>query len=427
MLEGGAVPSYVAASRTVFIPTSSTDDDNGLSVRSPDAFRPLTLCNCDCEFFTTATCFGLHRYSIRCIHPAQRCRQMTENILEVKTTALAHVVCAPQESGILLTDTAAAYPSVNHSWIFRVLDKAELPGFICRFFGRFIPIARRRLRLQWKFRRTIPHGQRCQARLPSERLPVRSGVRPYLSMAPRLDPPKKPCRPTLSSTLSVCPCWWFCGGGFVFPVVDGRPVPGLSLWWWTGCLGSTSIIGSAVGHSMATIVATSCWTGWRQTVRSFAKGKWSTAPSTLALWLDPSAGRLQIFALSVLGHLGSISAPDGATVKEKAHALQCTTAGPYNACTYWPPTCWICVRPWYRPIRDPYSQPCFPVWNGCQLEHTCRRPCEDPCCSWIRRCLPVRPFPTKWNRRWLTAPWGPVKMCVTWIMLAKLTTLPAIT
>ena len=39
----------------------------------------------------------------------------------------------------------------------------------------------------------------------------------------------------------------------------------------------------------------------------------------------------KIYALSVLGYLGSISAPDEATLKEEAHALQCTTAGPCNA------------------------------------------------------------------------------------------------
>ena len=39
----------------------------------------------------------------------------------------------------------------------------------------------------------------------------------------------------------------------------------------------------------------------------------------------------KIFALSVLGFLGSMSAPDEATLKEEAHALQCTAAGPYNA------------------------------------------------------------------------------------------------
>ena len=40
---------------------------------------------------------------------------MTVNIFEIETTALAHVACAPQESGILLTDFDAAHPSVNHS------------------------------------------------------------------------------------------------------------------------------------------------------------------------------------------------------------------------------------------------------------------------------------------------------------------------
>ena len=52
--------------------------------------------------------------------------------LEIETTALAHVACSPQESGILLTDFAAAYPSVNHSSIFHVLEKVELPEFMCR-------------------------------------------------------------------------------------------------------------------------------------------------------------------------------------------------------------------------------------------------------------------------------------------------------
>ena len=40
---------------------------------------------------------------------------------------------------------------------------------------------------------------------------------------------------------------------------------------------------------------------------------------------------LTIYALSVLGYIGSISAPDEASLKAEAHALQCTTAGPYNA------------------------------------------------------------------------------------------------
>ena len=58
---------------------------------------------------------------------------MTDNIFETETTALAHVACSPQESGILLTDFAVAYPSVNHAWILSVIEKTELPDFISRF------------------------------------------------------------------------------------------------------------------------------------------------------------------------------------------------------------------------------------------------------------------------------------------------------
>ena len=58
---------------------------------------------------------------------------MTDNIFEIETTALAHVACAPQESGVLLTDFAAAYPSVNHSWIFSVIENTGLLPFLCHF------------------------------------------------------------------------------------------------------------------------------------------------------------------------------------------------------------------------------------------------------------------------------------------------------
>ena len=90
-----------------FIPKTSDIDDNGKIIRFLDALRPLTLCNCDCKLLTSAICRGLRWYTTRCIHPSQRCissRQMTDNIFEIVTTALAHVACAPQESGILLTD-----------------------------------------------------------------------------------------------------------------------------------------------------------------------------------------------------------------------------------------------------------------------------------------------------------------------------------
>ena len=63
---------------------------------------------------------------------------MTDNIFEIETTALAHVACSPQESGIPWTDFAAAYPSINHSWILSVIEKTELPDSISRFLRSFL-------------------------------------------------------------------------------------------------------------------------------------------------------------------------------------------------------------------------------------------------------------------------------------------------
>ena len=145
VVKGGVVLEHFAESRTVFISKDSDIDDNGRIIRSPDALRPLTLCNCNCKLLIFAVncklliyaiCRGLHWNTMRCIHSSQRgisLRQITDNIFEIETTALAHVACAPQESGVLLTDFAAAYPSVKHSWIFSVLANTGLPGFLCRF------------------------------------------------------------------------------------------------------------------------------------------------------------------------------------------------------------------------------------------------------------------------------------------------------
>ena len=73
VLEGSAVPDCFVESRTVFIPKTSDIDDNGTIIRSPDALRPLTLYNCDCKPLTSAICRGPHWYTMRCIHPSQRC------------------------------------------------------------------------------------------------------------------------------------------------------------------------------------------------------------------------------------------------------------------------------------------------------------------------------------------------------------------
>ena len=114
---------------------------------------------------------------MRCIHTSQRCissGQMTDNVFEIKTTALAHIACAPQESGVLLTDFAAAYPSVNHSWIFSVIENTGLPFFLCRFLRNIYRDSMTHVVFRGSRTRTIFHGQRSTTRLSCEWFPLAS-------------------------------------------------------------------------------------------------------------------------------------------------------------------------------------------------------------------------------------------------------------
>ena len=194
----------------------------------PDASRPLKLCNDDGKIITTAICYGLQRYTIRCIHPAQRCistKQMIDNIFEVETTALAHLACAPQESGIHLTDFAAAHTSVNSSWIFRVLEKAELPRFIRRFLRSIHVDSNTEVEFAGKVR-----GHFFMARGVRQGCPASGflfALDPIFPMDTRIDHPKRPCCASLPPALSVSICRLFSSRCFVFPILGGCPVSGL--------------------------------------------------------------------------------------------------------------------------------------------------------------------------------------------------------
>ena len=68
-----------------------------------------------------------------------------------------------------------------------------------------------------------------------------------------------------------------------------------------------------------------CWTAPRKK-KSISEPKNASTKSLVERLCE-----LKIYNLSVLGYIGSISAPDEATLKEEAHASQCTSVSPYNA------------------------------------------------------------------------------------------------
>ena len=127
VVEDGSVPAYFAASSTV--------DDSGLIVRSPDALHLFTLCNCDCKIITTAICFGPHKHSTRCIHPAQRCLNQTNAGQHLRGgNDRPDTSCMRNTKFLYSLDPFRLCVYLCQSLLdFHVLAKAELPVLIRQF------------------------------------------------------------------------------------------------------------------------------------------------------------------------------------------------------------------------------------------------------------------------------------------------------
>ena len=330
---------------------------------------------------------------MRCIHPSQRCitaRQMTDNIFEIETTALARVACTPQESGILLTDFPAAYPTVNnswifsvlentglpeflhrflrsiyrdsithnHSWILSVLEKTELPEFICRFLrtiyndstthvefeaaarGEFL-IARGVRRLssekffvftmafdpifRWLQEGVIPRNpdgldflQPAQCAYTDDLAVAASSFRGFMTA---LAPAFHSVDHTAGLNLNYRKCCWVQYGS------EERE----SLWHWLSENCEEFREMQFVRHAkyVGTMIGPDGYLHRWTAPRMFYPAR----VENQCFYQSP-VERLcdfKIYAIPVLRFIGSVCAPDKATLKAETHALQCTTAGLYNA------------------------------------------------------------------------------------------------
>ena len=310
-----------------FIPKSTDVDDNGLKVRSPDGLRPLTLSNCDCKIITTAIFCGLHTYTIRKKKTAQRCtssREMTDKIFEVETTALAHVTCATRDSGILLTDFAAAYSSV---------EKAEPPEFICQFLRMIYSNSMTEVEFAQKTR-----GQFLKARC------VRQGCLAIgFLFAMVFDPifqwlhdsiiPRNPAAPDFLQPSPCAEADDFAAAALSFrslmtalslAIVVVDRVAGLNLNHRKCCWVQ---YGSDSCHELLDWVSTNCEEFSEMKIVKYAKyvgtmiGPEGYLHSGTCKSLVERLVDLRVYAVSVLGYPGSISAPDGATTRCNALPL----------------------------------------------------------------------------------------------------------
>ena len=114
------------------------------------------------------------------------------------------MLCSPQESVILLTDFAAAYPSVNHAWILSVIEKTELPDFIRRFLRSIYNDCITHVEFAGTTRGQFLMARGVRQGCPTSSFLFCSGLRPYLQMAPRVNYPEEPRQPGLLAAYPMC-------------------------------------------------------------------------------------------------------------------------------------------------------------------------------------------------------------------------------
>ena len=284
---------------------------------------------------------------------------MTDNIFEIETTALAHVACAPQDSGVLLTDFAAAYPSVNHSWIFSVLENTGLPGFLCRFLRSIYRDSTTHVEFAGAERGQFPMARGVRQGCPASGFLFAMAFDSIFrwlqeSIIPRnVDNLEflQPAQCAYADDLAVASSSFRELMFALAPALRSIDcIAGLNLNYRKCC---SVQYGNAEHDSLRTWISETCEEFREMQIVRHAKyvGTMIDPKAHLHRWtahrkkfiqrvmkINASTKSLverlcdfKIYAISVLSFIGSVCAPDKATLKAENHALQCTTAGPYNA------------------------------------------------------------------------------------------------
>ena len=130
-LSLGQCPQSFGNSLLVFIPKGDPTEHEVSSL--PEELRPICLADTDSKIIVDAVIQPLDSEADALLHEAQACirgRSMIHNIWSLEAASVhlrIHGDCLERQ-GFLLTDFAAAFPSLIHGWLFAVLEHIGFPS-----------------------------------------------------------------------------------------------------------------------------------------------------------------------------------------------------------------------------------------------------------------------------------------------------------
>jgi endonuclease/exonuclease/phosphatase family metal-dependent hydrolase len=140
LLDGEDLPAMFNHCYLACIPKGDAPGDHVGISRTPEATRPIAMSNALAKLLAMAVNRSLAPVAQQTVLDRQRGfmrgRSITDNILETESMAIRFVKFYAGNSGIILFDFAAAFPSIAHDWIFRVLRAMALPPFLIDLIQR---------------------------------------------------------------------------------------------------------------------------------------------------------------------------------------------------------------------------------------------------------------------------------------------------
>jgi hypothetical protein len=132
-LQGQPLPPNFNKSSIVFLPKGELEGDYLQVQRHATATRPIALSNTDAKLFAKVLNHKLSQLAVITVLGQQRGfvkgRRMADNIIEVEALALHICRHFATNSGIIMFDFAAAFPSLSHDYIFGALHKLGVPAW----------------------------------------------------------------------------------------------------------------------------------------------------------------------------------------------------------------------------------------------------------------------------------------------------------
>ena len=117
-----------------FIPKGETDGQSASISRQAQELRPLNLSNTDNKIIALILNDKLAELAQLIVSGQQRGfikgRHIDDNILQLEAAAIVHSLTNIKRAAMVLFDFSAAFPSVSHRWIFKVLEHMQIPSNI---------------------------------------------------------------------------------------------------------------------------------------------------------------------------------------------------------------------------------------------------------------------------------------------------------